>query len=36
MYLQLHGAGTDVATVLFFYLLLCRGMSKSPYSSFSL
>ena len=30
LYLQLHGAGTAVATVLFLYLLLCRGKAIAP------
>ena len=30
LYLQLHGAGTAVAAVLFLYLLLCRGKAIAP------
>ena len=30
LYLQLHGAGTAVAVVLFLYLLLCRGKAIAP------
>ena len=30
LYLQLHGAGTAVATVLCLYLLLCRGKAIAP------
>ena len=30
LYLLLHGAGTAVATVLFLYLLLCRGKAIAP------
>ena len=30
LYLQLHGAGTAVAAVLFLYLLLCRGTAIAP------
>ena len=30
LYLQLHGAGTAVATVLCLYLWLCRGKAIAP------
>ena len=30
LYLQLHGAGTAVATMLCLYLLMCRGKAIAP------